>query len=296
MVTSSNDKSIKIFTLKKINKKIVPRFELSLNFHNSFVKKVELSSDISILYSLDQNCFKVSKIQESLQIPVDKLKTQTKVRNYLGDKEEVYSLRALEEKGNFLNFHLIQQDLVLLVYESANFEIFNLKTKEKVKSFCIGENGMKILKSSFSMKTQSILLLSEQNGLNKLLSFDILNIGNSEVFEVDSQVKVNDIILSSGSGYFLTLADRDILIWKRNSETGKLQTKKKSPKQRRNKIEGKEQQTDKPNSNHIFLMKKCAEITNSLNALTQGFVALDQKLARNEEKTRNLMTSISEKH
>ena len=173
ILTSSNDKTVKIYDISKLDDpKKGATFSQSFMLNGHVRKSLFLNDNVLSLDGKSLKCFDIEK------------------------KTETFSYDCFS-KQQFVDFHTMKQNLLILIDEKSEFRILDLRTNELVRAFSI--SNFKIKKSKFSEKNLRMLIFGEsinpitQKAVSKLTVFNIFEPNFGKMFEAEPNFKINDI-------------------------------------------------------------------------------------------------------
>lgn len=219
MITSSNDKTVKLYDISKFGESKKGATFIQSFVHKNHVKRARFSNNS--VFSIDGKalrCFDLNKTAEDICI-------------------EAFP------KQQFTNFHMIQENMVILQDEKTEFRIMDLRSKEVVRAFFIP--NIAVRKSDFSAEKLRMVLIGESLNANgkpdsqKISVFNVFEPGLGGIFELEPKFQVTDVSLSTNGCFFAAGTQNDGTMIFRSVEN---QLVKKNENKFLQKVEQSEQQ------------------------------------------------------
>lgn len=188
ILTCSNDKIIKIYELKRSKGFVKPIFSISVSSHTGFVLKASLSDNLFSVYSIDSRIFRITDLKNKLDTCI---------------------YEANNFKGPFQSFHEMRDGLVLLQYESRNFEILDSRLNQIIKSFSLDLPS--ILKTEYAIESNKLFAISRKEKGKQFIMVIDLTSGDKQEFTMNFEV--TDILCDRKGERFLVAGEGDIVLY-----------------------------------------------------------------------------------
>ena len=293
IITCSNDKVVKVYELKRSKTFVKPVFAASVSSHTGFVLKATLSDNLFSVYSIDPRVFRITDMRNKADTCVYEVNTF---------------------KGLFQGFFEMRDGLVLLQYDSRNFEVLDSRINQVVKSFKV--DAPSILKTAFANEAGRLLILGKQDtGKQSLMVLDVSS-GDKQEFSISFEVL--DVICDRKGGKFVISGAGDIVLYSDQSgmkDDGNAKPKVKlelgsynniscimprrslEAKPDRNTTEESELTPDVANpaiksEAYALLVNKLGRYAASVQQITESLKLLDDKIERNEATVQVLNKDI----